>query len=265
MEKSAEILDIFESFRKGMAAYFSEPAIPKAMKPRHSSVSARIAAALRPYFPAGLSIDIDLKGADILVHDGEAVILALFWSSSYLARDRKLRAIAFHEKENPPLTLAFSLFQDRNRFLVYRIEKARLLKEGRQMTGSCCCRSGQGGSLLLHRVDDPALPDELQHCPLMGILSSVPGLILVLALVLLRHPPVIMLDPGEVLLEQDDHIAAERRKVIAAERFLGYPHHSFSMMEAQALRCIESSPEILVIAPERSNGVCIAQQALIHA
>ena len=123
MEKSAEILDIFESFRKGLAAYFSEPAIPKAMKPRHSSVSARIAAALRPYFPAGLSIDIDLKGADILVHDGEADILALFWSSSYLARDRKLRAIAFHEKENPPLTLAFSLFQDRNRFLVYRIEK----------------------------------------------------------------------------------------------------------------------------------------------
>ena len=88
MGKSAEILDIFEAFRKGMAAY-----------------------------------DIDLKGADILVWDGDTVILALFWSSSYLARDRKLKAIAFHEKENPPLTLAFSLFQDRSRFLVYRIEK----------------------------------------------------------------------------------------------------------------------------------------------
>ena len=96
MGKSAEILDIFESFRKGMAAYFSEPAIPKAMKPRHSSVSARIAAALRPYFPAGLSIDIDLKGADILVHDARKAVFAPYMCLAYRCPGRRRTTV---EKE----------------------------------------------------------------------------------------------------------------------------------------------------------------------
>ena len=117
-----ERIDIFEGFRKGMNAFLSSEQIPEGMRRRKSSIAHRIASCLAMQFP-GYHVDIDTDGADILVWDGDTVILALFWSSSYLARDRKLKAIAFHEKENPPLTLAFSLFQDRSRFLVYRIEK----------------------------------------------------------------------------------------------------------------------------------------------
>ena len=123
MMRAEDILDIYEAFRKGMEAYFMLPEVPRRMRPRRGCTTARLVMALRPFFPRTVSVDADLSGADILVWDESGPILALFWSSSYLARDRKLRAIAFHEKENPPLTLAFSLFQDRNRFLVYRIEK----------------------------------------------------------------------------------------------------------------------------------------------
>ena len=116
-------IEIFESFRKGMEAYFMLPEIPKNLRPKHSAVSARIAASLRPLFPRSVSVDIDLLGADILVWNEEGPLLALFWSFSYLAKDRKKKAIAFHEKGNTPLTLAFSLFPDKEKFLVYRIEK----------------------------------------------------------------------------------------------------------------------------------------------
>ncbi len=120
--KESSLLDIYESFRKGMDAFFTLPAIPKTLKPKRSSISSRIASALRPYFPASISIDTDLLGADILVWDETGPLLALFWSSSYLAKKRKLKAISFHEKEKTPLTLACSLFPERSHFLVYRIE-----------------------------------------------------------------------------------------------------------------------------------------------
>ena len=123
MMRAEDILDIYEAFRKGMEAYFMLPEVPRRMRPRRGCTTARLVMALRPFFPRTVSVDADLSGADILVWDESGPILALFWSSSYLARERKAKAIAFHEKENPPLTLAFSLFPDKEKFLVYRIER----------------------------------------------------------------------------------------------------------------------------------------------
>ena len=122
MESRVQI-EIFEAFRKGMRSYFKLPELPKSMRAKHSSVSARVASALRHFFPDSVNVDIDLLGADILIWDDNGPLLALFWSSSYLAKGRKEKAIAFHEKYSTPLTLAFSLFPDKERFLVYRIEE----------------------------------------------------------------------------------------------------------------------------------------------
>ncbi len=122
MTKGSEILDIFDAFRKGLEAYSALPMIPHRLKARHSSTSTRLAMALRPYFPPSVSIDTDLLGADVVVWEGDEIILGLFWSSSYLSRERRMKAISFHEKEKPLLTLAFSLFPERQKMLVYRIE-----------------------------------------------------------------------------------------------------------------------------------------------
>ena len=70
---------------------------------------------LEPAFEAIVRYQVEIAALSAL---GTIVLTGILF-----ARDRKLKAIAFHEKENPPLTLAFSLFQDRSRFLVYRIEK----------------------------------------------------------------------------------------------------------------------------------------------
>ena len=123
MPKPEDILDIYESFRKGMQTYFKDSPVPKALKPKRGCTSTRLAMALRPFFPSTVQVDTDIMGADILIWDNEGPLLALFWSSSYLAKDRKKKAIAFHEKESSPLTLAFSLFPDKEKFLIYRIEK----------------------------------------------------------------------------------------------------------------------------------------------
>lgn len=120
--QESELLDIYQSFRKGMEAFFQLPALPRTLKPKRASISARLATSLRPYFPSNVNIDTDLLGTDILVWDENGLILALFWSSSYLAKKRKLSAISFHEREQTPLTLACSLFPGKNHFLVYRIE-----------------------------------------------------------------------------------------------------------------------------------------------
>ena len=120
--QESELLDIYQSFRKGMEAFFQLPALPRTLKPKRASISARLATSLRPYFPSNVNIDTDLLGTDILVWDENGLILALFWSSSYLAKKRKLSAISFHEREKTPLTLACSLFPEKNHFLVYRIE-----------------------------------------------------------------------------------------------------------------------------------------------
>lgn len=120
--QESELLDIYQSFRKGMEAFFQLPALPRTLKPKRASISARLATSLRPYFPSNVNIDTDLLGTDILVWDENGLILALFWSSSYLAKKIKLSAISFHEREKTPLTLACSLFPGKNHFLVYRIE-----------------------------------------------------------------------------------------------------------------------------------------------
>ena len=122
MSESEVILDIFSSFKRGMQLYFAMPELPKELKPRHESTSSRLAACLRPYFPQTVSVDTGLMGADIVAWADNKPLLALFWSSSYLGKERRMKAIAFHERRKPVLTLAFSLFPSRDRFLVYRIE-----------------------------------------------------------------------------------------------------------------------------------------------
>lgn len=122
MNIQEDVLDIFTSFKKGMEAFFMLPPIPHEMKRRHASVSTRIAMSLRPFFPKRVFVDTELLGADILIWDDSGPLLALFWSSSYLAKEQKMKAIAFHEEQKAPLTLAFSIFPDKERLLVYRIE-----------------------------------------------------------------------------------------------------------------------------------------------
>ena len=78
---------------------------------------------IRSKIPEEMEIDVDADGADVLVWNSGGYALALFWSSSYLSADGRRKAIAFHEKHSPALTLAFSLFPEREQMLVYRIEK----------------------------------------------------------------------------------------------------------------------------------------------
>ncbi|MBO8435766.1 MAG: hypothetical protein IAA97_02145 [Spirochaetes bacterium] len=122
MSEKEVILDTFASFKSGMQQYLARPEIPKELKPRHESTSTRIAACLRPFFPPAVNIDTGLMGADIVIWKGDQIILALFWSSSYLGKERRLKAIAFHEKRKPLLTLAFSIFPKQDTLLVCRIE-----------------------------------------------------------------------------------------------------------------------------------------------
>ena len=122
MKGHGRILDLFDSFRCGMQSYFMLPEVPHSLKAGRGCTSGRITRSLAPFFP-GCSTDSDALGADILVWNEEGAQLALFWSSSYCSKEKRLRAIAFHEKEAPPLTLAVSLFPGKDHFLVYRIEK----------------------------------------------------------------------------------------------------------------------------------------------
>ena len=123
MREAEERFEIFSAFRMGIEGFLSMPAIPEGMRYRHSTISHRIAEALRPFFPSDMSIDVDLNGADITIWDGNGCALALFWAPSYIHADVKRKAIAFHERYCPSLTLAFSLFSDRPLMLVYRIGK----------------------------------------------------------------------------------------------------------------------------------------------
>ncbi len=123
MREAEERFEIFTAFRSGMGKFFSLSDLPSHMKHRHSTISHRIADSMRPFFPEEMEIDVDADGADVLVWNSGGYALALFWSSSYLSADGRRKAIAFHEKHSPALTLAFSLFPEREQMLVYRIEK----------------------------------------------------------------------------------------------------------------------------------------------
>ena len=136
--QESELLDIYQSFRKGMEAFFQLPALPRTLKPKRASISARLATSLRPYFPSNVNIDTELLGTDILVWDENGLILALFWSSSYLAKKRKLSAISFHEREKTPLTLACSLFPGNKSSGQAEVGQSLFF----MIFGECRCRKG---------------------------------------------------------------------------------------------------------------------------
>ena len=116
-----ERIDIFEGFRKGMNAFLSSEQIPEGLRRRKSSIAHRIASCLAMQFP-GYHVDIDTDGADILVWNGEEILMALFWGEMYLTGKERSRAMEFHRTRQPGLTLGFTLLPDRAWLLVYRFE-----------------------------------------------------------------------------------------------------------------------------------------------
>ena len=115
-----ERFEIFSAFRLGMIEFFSNDLADDGMKHRKGAISHRIALRLRPYFPLQYTIDIDTDGADVLIWKDEEIPLAIFWSDDYLTEKEKKKAIEYHRRKNPGLTLAFSLLHDRSWILVYR-------------------------------------------------------------------------------------------------------------------------------------------------
>ena len=89
---------------------------------RKGAISHRIALSLERTLSPEYSIDIEIMGTDILVKKGDDIILALFWSSTYLTEKERSKALDFHRKWNPALTLAFSMLEDKDYLLIYRFE-----------------------------------------------------------------------------------------------------------------------------------------------
>lgn len=122
MARMIEKIQCFEAFRDTMLDYFSRYTAEEEGK-RKSTVSHRIAMLMKNHVPQDAEIDIDLDGADILLRRNNSIDLAVFWSSTYLTEKEKDKARSFHKKNNPYLTLAFSLLEDKDYLLVYRFEK----------------------------------------------------------------------------------------------------------------------------------------------
>ena len=114
MSGALEKIEIFSAFRKAMLDYFSTYGEEEKHR-RKSTVSHRIA-----------KIDIDINSTDILVEEDGSVLLAVFWSSTYLTQSEKDKAQHFHTEKKPVLTLAFSMLEDKDYILVYRFEKEYL-------------------------------------------------------------------------------------------------------------------------------------------
>ena len=121
---SIEKIEVFSSFRSAMLEYFSK--YGKDQHRKKSTESHRIATILSRFFPSLYEIDIDLDGSDILVRNGENIPLSVFWSSTYLTKAEKERAQKFHTENNPTLTLAFSMLEEKDYILVYRFESEYL-------------------------------------------------------------------------------------------------------------------------------------------
>lgn len=121
MEKNSERIMLFSAFRDAMLEYFSLKTNPKEKKKKSTS-SHRIALILSRLLPS-FRVDIDLDGTDILIYDEKHIALAIIWSNTYLTEKERERASVFHKENNPDLTLAFSLLEDKDYLLIYRFEK----------------------------------------------------------------------------------------------------------------------------------------------
>ncbi len=118
-------IDVFDNFRKAMLNYFSKYTA-KEEKKKKSTISHRIAVELSSQFPTSCTIDIDYMKADIVVRNGDDIILILLWSNDYLTEKDKEKAKALHIEKAPLLTLAFSLLEEKSYILIYRFEKEYL-------------------------------------------------------------------------------------------------------------------------------------------
>ena len=125
MSGALEKIEIFSAFRKAMLDYFSTYGEEEKHR-RKSTVSHRIAVNLSRHFSPSCKIDIDINSTDILVEEDGSVLLAVFWSSTYLTQSEKDKAQHFHIEKKPVLTLAFSMLEDKDYILVYRFEKEYL-------------------------------------------------------------------------------------------------------------------------------------------
>lgn len=114
-------IELFDDFRESMLSYFSKYN-EQDEKKKKSTTSHRIANALSKKLDSA-DIDLELDGVDILAHRDDKPILALFWSYTYLTEKDKERARLYHITNNPSLTLAFSLLEEKDYILVYRFEK----------------------------------------------------------------------------------------------------------------------------------------------
>lgn len=114
-------IELFDDFRESMLSYFSKYK-EQDEKKKKSTTSHRIANALSKKLDSA-DIDLELDGVDILAHRDDTPILALFWSYTYLTEKEKEKARKYHITNNPSLTLAFSLLEDKDYILVYRFEK----------------------------------------------------------------------------------------------------------------------------------------------
>lgn len=127
MEKSferVESIEMFENFKRSLALLIEKDKELFSMNIRKETISARLALHLEKVVSPDLFVDVSVNGADILVWDRKDDIeLALFLSRDYLSEKAKEKARTFHIATRPLLTLAFSLFEEKDYILVYRFEK----------------------------------------------------------------------------------------------------------------------------------------------
>ena len=117
-----ERIDIFDGFRKGMHYFLTAYQLPEGLRHKKAAIAHRLALCLSAEFP-DYFVDIDTDGADILVWDGGSNIkLALFWSEQYLTEKERNKALEFHRRKHPVLTLGFTILPERSWLLVYRFE-----------------------------------------------------------------------------------------------------------------------------------------------
>ena len=125
-QKRSLRIDVFDNFRKAMLNYFSHYSNDEIGKKKKSTTSHRIALELAGQFPPSYRIDIDYMNADIIVRNGDEIILILLWSNDYLTAVDKYKAHQLHIDKTPLLTLAFSLLEEKSYLLIYRFEKEYL-------------------------------------------------------------------------------------------------------------------------------------------
>ena len=125
-QKRSLRIDVFDNFRKAMLNYFSHYSKPDEEKKKKSTTSHRIAIELARQFPSRCNIDIDYMNSDIIIRDGDDILLILLWSHDYLTEKDKDKARSLHIDKSPLLTLAFSLLEEKSYILIYRFEKEYL-------------------------------------------------------------------------------------------------------------------------------------------